>query len=237
MEVSVCVPVYRAHPAPNVAGLAAALPAALGERKGELVVALNGIAAAAAGVPDSLRTVALPANRGVAPGWNAAARASAGQILVFANDDVVLGERSLARLASALDERPDAGIVGPVGGIWNRSTWEHETTVAPTDGIAACDAVSGFLFATRRETWDAVNGFDEVYAPASWEEIDFNMAVQQMGLRSYAVAGVEAAHEWGISARQRPWKTVRWNGRRELLWSIHRRNRRHFLSKWSAPAT
>jgi GT2 family glycosyltransferase len=233
MDLSVCVPVYRAHEAPNLATLAAALPAALGARSGELVVTLNGIGAEQAGVPASARTVALPENRGVAPGWNAAARAAAGDVLVFANDDVVPGAEALERLASALEQLPEAGVVGPVGARWNRGTWRHEATVEPAEGAAACDAVSGFLFATRRSTWDAVGGFDESYAPASWEEIDFNMAVQALGLRSYAVAGVDAPHEWGISARQAPWKTVRWGGRRELLWSIHRRNRRHFLSKWA----
>ena len=231
--LSVCVPVYRAHPAPNVATLAAALPAALAGRPGELVVALNGIDADAAGVPGGVRTVPLPVNRGVAPGWNAAARAAVGDMLVFANDDVKLGDGALDRLAAVLVAEPDAGVVGPVGARWNRRTWEHLATVRPVHGIEACDAVSGFLFATRRTTWEAAGGFDEAYAPASWEEVDFNLAVQRLGLRSYAVAGVDAPHEWGISARQPPWRTVRWDGRRELLWSIHRRNRRHFLSKWS----
>ena len=48
------------------------------------------------------------------------------------------------------------------------------------------------------------------------------------------VGGVDAPHDWGISAKQRPWKTITWGGKRELLWSIHRRNRRHFLAKWGA---
>ena len=234
MRIAICVPIHRAHPAPNIATLAAAVPAALGDRPGELVVTLNGIGAAQAGVPDGVRTVPLAENRGVAPGWNAAARASEGDVLVFANDDVELGPGALDRLCAALEEHPDAGVVGPVGGRWDRRAWRHQAMVRPEHGVEACDAISGFLFATRRATWEAVGGFDEAYAPASWEEIDFNVAVQGLGLRSYAVAGVDAPHDWGISARQPPWRTVRWNGRRELLWSIHRRNRRHFLSKWAS---
>jgi len=234
MDVSVCVPVYKAHPAPNAASLAAALPAAAGALAAELVVALNGIGAAEAGVPAEARTVALEENMGVAPGWNAAARAADGDVLVFANDDVVPGPGAVERLAAALRELPQAGVVGPVGAMWDRRTWEHTATVHPREGAEECDAVSGFLFATLRSTWEAVGGFDEAYAPASWEEIDFNCATQRLGLRSYAVGGVDAPHEWGISARQPPWKTVRWGGRRELLWAIHRRNRKHFLRKWAA---
>jgi GT2 family glycosyltransferase len=234
MEVSVCVPVYRRHAPPDVAGLAAALPGALGSREGELVVALNGIGAQDAGVPAGVRTVALPTNLGVAPGWNAAARACAGDVLVFCNDDVQLGPGSLERLVAVLEDRPDAGVVGPVGSMWDHRRWEHDAFVRPEDGVQECDVVSGFLFAVRRATYDAVGGFDEAYAPASWEEVDFDCAVRAQGLRCLAVGGVDVAHEWGISARQPPWRTVRWGGRRELLWSIHRRNRRHFLSKWDA---
>lgn len=224
--ISVCVPVYKRHGAPNVATLAAATGGA------ELVVALNGIGAEAAGVPAGVRTVALDRNMGVAPGWNAAARAASGDVLVFCNDDVEPGPGAFERLAAALDE-PRAGVVGPVGSRWDRERWRHVDFVTTPDGAVECDVVSGFLFACRREVYDAVGGFDEAYAPASWEEVDFNVAVQRLGLRSLAVGGVDAAHEWGISARQPPWRAIRWNGRRELLWSIHRRNRRHFLAKWA----
>jgi GT2 family glycosyltransferase len=237
MDLSVCVPVYKPHAAPNVASLAAALPAASGSLQGELVVALNGIAAAHAGVPGGVRTVALDTNRGVAPGWNAAAREATGDILVFANDDVEPGPGSLALLVDVLRARPDAGVVGPAGTHWDTARWEHREFIdmngRPPGDLEECDVVSGFLFAVRREVYDAVGGFDEAYAPASWEEVDFDQAVRARGLSCYAVAGVEAPHEWGISARQKPWSRVRWGGRSELLWSIHRRNLRHFLSKWA----
>jgi GT2 family glycosyltransferase len=235
--ISVCVAVYRAHGEPNVAGLAAALTGALEGREGELVVALNGVGAERAGVPAGARLVDLGVNRGVAPAWNAAARAAAGQTLVFCNDDVELGPGSLACLADALDEHPDA-VVGPVGSNWDLVRGRHVSWVSAQDGAspqaAACDVVSGFLFACRRQTWEAVGGFDEFYAPASWEEVDFCTAVRARGGRCYAIAGVAQRHEWGVSRRQAPWARVRWGGRSETWRSVHRRNKRHFLQKWSA---
>lgn len=235
-ELSVCVAVYRRHGPPNVASLAARLPAAAGDRSHELVVALNGIDAAQAGVPDGARTTRLEQNMGVAPGWNAAAKAAAGDVLVFCNDDAEPGPEALAVLHRALAQLPQAGVVGPAGAFWDVDRGAHVRHAEPGDGPVECDAVSGFLFACRREVWDAVGGFDEAFAPLSFEEIDFCMAVRAAGLRNYVVPGVDVAHEWGVSARQPPWRTIRWGGRRELLWSIHRRNRRRFTAKWGARA-
>lgn len=235
--ISVCVAVYKAHPAPNVAGIGAALPTALDGRAGELVVALNGIDARAAGVPSGARTVDLGVNRGVAPAWNAAARAAGGEVLVFCNDNVELGPRSVAMLADALQENPQAGVVGPVGARWEIARGEARDLVSmderPAGEQAECEAVSGFLFACLRDTWEGVRGFDERYAPASWEEIDFCTAVRATGRRCYAVAGVRCEHEYGVSRRKTPWARARWGGRSETWRSVHRRNRRLFLSKWA----
>jgi len=241
MNVSVCVPVYRSHAAPNVGTLAAALPAALAGRPGELVVTLNGISASEAGVPDGVRTVAHAENLGVAPGWNAAARAAQGGILVFANDDAELGPASLDTLARAVEAREDVGVAGPAGSMWDFATARLLGNLDAHDlapgRLHDVDAVSGFLFAMRREVYDRLGGFDEAYAPASWEEIDFACAVRAAGLRSVVVGGIDVVHEWGISARAPVWRRVRWNGRSDLLWSIHRRNRRHFLGKWGAASS
>jgi len=242
VDVSVCVPVYRSHEPPNLATLAAGMPAALGDLRGELVVALNGIGAADAGVPDGARTVDLGVNRGVSPGWNAAGDAARGDVLVFANDDVLLGPASLALLHRTLRERPEAGVVGPVGTRWDLERVEHRAWLdlagRAAGDVEPCEVVSGFLFATRRETWEAAGRFDEAYAPASFEEVDFCTAVRtRLGLRCYAVAGVEHEHEFGISRRAPPWRRVRFDGRTESLRSIHRRNGRHFRSKWHGVAT
>lgn len=231
-----CVPVYRAHGEPNIATVAATLPPALGGLRGELVVALNGISAEDAGVPTSARVVDLLVNRGVAPGWNAAAREARGQVLAFANDDLAFGADSLGMLYRTLLEHPEAGIVAPAGAHWDLSAPKHLGLVE-LDGLAPgelrdCDAVGGFLFAMRREVFDAAGGFDEAYAPASMEEIDMCTTItKRLGLHCYAVAGVDVEHDYGISVAN-PWKRIRHNGRSELLRSVHVRNVKHYREKW-----
>jgi GT2 family glycosyltransferase len=239
-DLSICVPVYRRHAAPNLGTLAAALPAALDGASAELVVALNGIDAESAGVPPGAVTVELDVNRGVAPGWNAAAAAARAEVLCFCNDDLVPSPSSISLLERALREHHDAGVVGPLGARWDISAGRHLDFVS-LDGLSSgdvtpCEAVAGFMFACRRDTWEDVGGFDERYAPFSWEEIDFCTAVRSRGLRCYAVAGVEHEHEFGVSAHRAPWRRIRWDGRSESIWRIHRRNKRLFLRKWSQAA-
>jgi GT2 family glycosyltransferase len=202
------------------------------------VVALNGVNAKQASVPREAVLVDLGVNRGVAPGWNAAAQAARGEVLVFANDDVVLGDSSLAILARALVEHPQVGVVGPGGNHWDISGAPRQIDAVDLSGRAvgemlSCDAPSGFLMATRREVWEAVGGFDENYAPCICEDIDFCWAIRtQLGLGCFAVAGVEHEHTPQVSTA-RPWQRISHNGRREMLWRIHRRNVRRFHEKWA----
>lgn len=237
-RIALCVPVYREHAEPNAASIARQLDGALDGHQGELIVALNGVSEAQAGVQLGTRVVDLGINRGVAPGWNAAASASEADVLVFANDDVSFGSGALAMLAQALEEHPQAGIVGPVGSRFDFRSGEHVAWVSMADRapgeLVECDVVSGFLFALRRSDFEAVGGFDEAYAPATMEEIDLTMAVRlQLKLGCYAVAGVPHEHQFGVSSAP-GWRRIQHNGRSEFLFQVHRRNRRHFYRKWAA---
>jgi GT2 family glycosyltransferase len=140
-------------------------------------------------------------------------------------------------LHGALVQHPEAGIVGPAGAQFDFVAGKQIAAIS-TAGlrqgeVRQCDAVSGFLLAMRRSDFDAIGGFDEAYAPASMEEIDLAVAVREkLGLGCFVVAGVEVAHEYQVSVG-RPWRRIDHNGRREFLFAIHRRNRRHFLRKWA----
>ncbi len=236
-DISICVAVYKRRREPNLSSLVASLPAALGALVGELIVVLNGISAARASVPAGAQTVAFELNRGVPVAWNAAARLARAPLLCVLNDDVVLGADSMAVLASALAHEPSAGAVGPVGTRWDIAHARHLRYV-DLEGLASgemreCEVVSGFLFLTPRSVFESVGGFDEIYTPCGFEEVDYCTAVRKRaGLRCFAVAGVEATHAFAISDAP-PWRRVRYEGRSESLKRISERNRRHFLAKWS----
>lgn len=236
-DISVCVAVYRRHRAPNLASLAASLPAAACGRSWELVVTLNGLDARDAGLPRGAHVVAFPENRGVPIAWNAAASKATGRLLCIVNDDVSLGPSALAMLADALDAYPRAGVVGPVGTMWDLVAGRHQSyvdTSALVPGqVAACDVLSGFMLMTPAEVFQAVDGFDEALTPCGFEEVDYCTAVRRRaGREALVVAGVPVEHKFGISAR-RGSKRISYMGRSERLDAVASRNRAHFVSKWA----
>ena len=236
-DISVCVPVWRHHPAPNLTTIANQLSEAVGGLHAELVVVLNGIPRASVQPPPDATVLELDENQGVPIAWNLAARAAHGDTLAFVNDDVTLGPGSLAGLHEVLKSEPLAGAAGPVGTRWDIPNARHlryeDLDDLPSGDSRDCEVLSGFCFATPKHVYDATKGFDEAYTPCGFEEVDYCTTVRlDLGLRCLAVAGVHVEHHFGISAR-RPWRRIRYCGRSESLGSIARRNRAHFLSKWS----
>lgn len=236
--ISICVPVHRRHPRPNVHSLAQKLPDALVDQSGELVIALNGVAPEPVSSPVTTRVVVLGENLGVAAGWNAAARRAEGEILVFANDDTEPGPGSLAALTAALDSLPRAGVVGPLGMERIPRRFDHLRRRASGDRqeTVPVSALFGFLMAVRREVYEEVGGFDERYSPCLWEEIDFSTAVRRrLGLVCYQLPGLAVRHEFGISARRSwPWVRVPYAGGSPTLRAVRRRNRRLYEAKWGS---
>jgi GT2 family glycosyltransferase len=239
-DISVCVAVYKQHRKPNLGTLAESMREALGPLRGELIVALNGISAKEADVPNDASTVAFEVNRGVPVAWNAAARLARAPVLCIVNDDVILGRNSLALLHQALQREPTAGVVGPVGTRWDIASARH-LSYASLEGMAPgdlceCEVVSGFLLVTHKRVFDSIGGFDEAYSPCGFEEVDYCTSVRLGAeLRCFAVAGVDFTHEFAISAA-RSWRRVSYDGRRESLGDIARRKRLYFLAKWSTAA-
>lgn len=234
--VSVVVAVYRHHEPPTVADLARSMAAALDGLPAELIVVLNGIDASGLGLPEHTRTVALPTNHGVGIAWNRGAAVAEGEVVVFANDDLILGPHSLRLLVEALQRDSTAAVAGPTGALWDIDAARHTAYVDLSSleaGTAVpVDMVSGYCFAVRRDIFETLGGIDEAYTPAGFEEIDLCTAVRaQTGRTVIAVAGVKTEHEFSISSAD-PRTVIRFLDREESLGSIERRNKAHFLGKW-----
>ncbi len=135
---------------------------------------------------------------------NAAAQASTAPILVFANDDMLMMTPGWDDQIRGLLQRPEIGAVGARllyddetvqhAGIllgW-RGSAIHDGLYAPMDSLGpagrwqvtrAVSAVTGAFLATRRDTFLALEGFDEVGLPVSYSDVDYCMKVRAGGQR------------------------------------------------------
>ncbi len=133
---------------------------------------------------------------------NIGAEATAGDLLLFLNDDIVpVTEDWLARLVAALDQ-PDVGVVGPLL-IYPNETIQHAGVYLGYRGVAGhmlrhtrqgeddylglaalareTTAVTGAALLTRRATFGALGGFDLRLA-TFLQDVDYCLRVRAGGL-------------------------------------------------------
>ena len=146
-----------------------------------------------------LRHVRLDRNSGFVDNCNHAASQARGELLLFLNNDTLVGNGWLGALLASLRRRPGAGVVGSQvyasdggllesGGIlWgNGDVWNHGRGFGPErwfelDHEREVDYVSGCAMAIRREVWQQLDGFDTRYRPAYCEDADFCLRAREAG--------------------------------------------------------
>ncbi|AMY11734.1 N-acetylglucosaminyl-diphospho-decaprenol L-rhamnosyltransferase [Luteitalea pratensis] len=186
----------------------------------DVIVVLNGadtavrdVAHAASGV----RIVDSPTNRGFAGGCHLGVRSSVAPFIAFLNDDVLVSPGWLEPLLQTMAERPRAGAVGPrvIGGdglvqevgsiIWRDGTTRPFGRGTSRASLAwrwrrRVDYCSACALLVRREAWDAVGGFDEQYHPAYYEDVDFCLALDLVGLEVWVDPRSEVIHAESASS-------------------------------------
>jgi GT2 family glycosyltransferase len=178
------------------------LLAARGVSEAELVIADDG---SSDGTVEWLRdqvpqakVVALPTNGGFSRACNAAIQASTGDVLVLLNNDVAVDDGFLGPLLEALDSDSSVFAVNSrillpgqemldegekTGGFHNgifyvdcqRDPARRAMATAPTLYATACAA------AYRRSMVSQLGGFDELYSPCYWEDVDLSYRALKRG--------------------------------------------------------
>jgi GT2 family glycosyltransferase len=208
---SVIVLGYGAEPLLEEALTAIAADCAAGD---ELVLVDNGIddrAARQAGWPTVVRVIGQGENTGFAGGCVRGAAAATRELLVFVNSDAVLHRGALDALTRALDE-PDVGIacgclrladqpdlVNSVGNPLHFSgiSWAGACGEPASEHRVAGDVAvaTGGLLAMRREVWDALGGFDELFFAYN-EDTDLSLRTWLRGWRVRYVPEAVADHHY-----------------------------------------
>ena len=156
-------------------------------------------------------------NQGFLDTCNGAAALARGELLLLLNNDVLVGDHALDRLAETFARQPEAGVVGAamwsadgrpqeVGGIvWaDGQVWNHGRNAPPGQGFALayerqCDTVSGCALAIRRQLWSELQGFDPRYRPAYAEDTDLCLRVRQAGRAVMVQPAARVLHLEGLS--------------------------------------
>jgi GT2 family glycosyltransferase len=193
-----------------LAELAAAWPR---DPRFELLVVDNGSSAPLPPPEETIRILRPGRNLGFAGGANLGVAESRGEIVLILNPDVVPEEGALDRLLEGFAACPDAAglaprLTGPAGepqAGWQLrklpTAWECLLHALPLPELsrpepeppagAVVEQPAAAALALRREALAAVGGFDPVFHPAWFEDVDLAKRLRQAGLaiRYWPAAG------------------------------------------------
>lgn len=166
-----------------------------------------------------VRVVASAANRGFAFAANAGIEAARGEIAVLLNNDVAVLPGALAVWPEwfadpalfavtfrALDPATRAFATGGKLGRFRRGFWE---TWQNYDGARGPSfALVGGFCAVRRAMFLALGGFDPLFAPYYWEDIDLSYRARKRGWRIVYAPSATVLHEISATIRRHrtPWR-------------------------------
>jgi GT2 family glycosyltransferase len=177
-------------------------------------------------------------NLGFGGACNAAAQKADGQYIVLLNDDTVVDEFWLTTLVETAESRPIIAAVGSLllnadGTVQESGSllFSDGTTAAVTgagagvahryDWARRVDYCSGASLLIRRSTWVELDGFDETYFPAYFEDVDLCLRIQALGQQVWLQplsrvwhiksASVEEGYKVFLSSRNRLQIIKRWS--------------------------
>lgn len=186
----------------------------------------------------SVRVCASVENTGFAAGVNLAARQTQAPFLLLLNPDTRLEAGVVDALRHALEQSPEAGVVGPrvvnddgsvqasarrfpdmttpFGGrtSWLSSVfpgnWFSARNLKGLDAVdpMRVDWISGACLMTRRDLFDRLGGLDEAFF-LYWEDADYCRRVLDAGLHTIYVPTATVHHSVGASSSHNPEVAIR----------------------------
>ena len=205
-----------------------------------------------------LRVVRAGQNRGYAGGCNYGSLFARGDFLLFFNNDAVLAPRALHHLVEAIQREPDIAAVQPkilslsepqrfdyagaAGGMidmfgfpFARGRMFDTLEIDSGQYDQVCDIfwASGACCLVRRDVWEDLGGFDEVFF-AHMEEIDLNWHMHLAGYRVVFEPGAVVYHEAGSTLASESPHKLYLNHRNNLLMLLKNLSLTRLL--WIMPA-
>ncbi len=151
-------------------------------------------------------------NLGFAAGINRGFRETRSTYVLILNPDARARPGAIAALKSVLDRNARAGAVGgyvnsrymprslPTMGSLIRENLGLGRGAPPVpNGLVRVDQPAGSALMVRRDAYDAVNGFDEQFYPAWYEDVDFAKSLAVSGWEVYFDPAAAFEHDGGYS--------------------------------------
>ena len=168
-------------------------------------------------VSGSVKIIRNTKNEGFVGSCNAGAAAASGKFLLFLNNDTLVQPDWLDELVLTFSNVPNVGVAGSkllcdngslqeAGGvIWRFGDgWNWGRDKDPNDPrfcyLRDTDYVSGAALMIERALFESLNGFDEHYKPAYYEDTDLCFRVRANGKRVVLQPASQIVHLEGVSA-------------------------------------
>lgn len=160
-----------------------------------------------------VRVVRRDARGGFALTANAGVEAAAGRVVVLLNNDIEVTGGALARLVEALDADP--GLFAVVPSILRTRTGQEEalTRIRFRRGVVSTDCLGsredapayacGGAMAFRRAEFTALGGFDPLFSPFYWEDVDLSYRARKRGRRIGFAPQARVVHDHGRTIGRR----------------------------------
>jgi GT2 family glycosyltransferase len=173
---------------------------------------------------------------------NIGVEAARGQLVLLLNNDVVVTPGYIGPLLHALETAHRAGAVGAelrypdgrlqeAGGYVRPDGWtiRHGLARPPASilsdaGLHIVDYCSAACLLLRRDTFLEAGGFDPLFDPGYFEDVDLMLRLKAMGLFTYCCAGTAVIHKESATSGTL-WSTPRRT-------AIIHRNHHKFMKRW-----
>lgn len=179
-------------------------------------------------------------NRGFLLNCNNAAKVARGKFLFFLNNDTNVQQNWLSSLLELIEADSSIGMAGSklvypdgrqqeAGGIiWDdASGWNYGRLDDPGkpeyNYVKDVDYISGAAILVRKDLWDLLEGFDERYVPAYFEDTDLAFEIRKLGYRVVLQPKSVIVHFEGVSHGTDTGSGIK---------SYQVKNKEKFLEKW-----
>lgn len=159
-----------------------------------------------------LRVIRIEENIGFLKAANVGMKEAAGDIVILISNDVKIRMDIVHEIKERLFEAPRQIVGGRLIG-WNTGWNTFDGVIYPY--------LEGWLLACYKKDWQEIGGFDELFAPNDYEDIDFSTSAVHKG---FTLAGLDLSEVTHIGAQ-----SIKYGPERE---KITEANKEKFKQKW-----